>query len=53
MDLEGFGVNLKPKQGKGNDRFYKTNNNKGNETGCFPFPLSVTPNQTAPKILLL
>ena len=49
MDNEGFGVNLKLKEGKGNDDLCKTNNNKGNETGCFPFPLLTTPNQTAPK----
>ena len=48
IDHEEFGVNLKPKQEKGNDRFHETNNNKENETGCFPFPLSVTPNQTTP-----
>ena len=48
MDYEGFEVNLKLKEGKGNDDFYKTNNNKGNETDCFPFSLLITPNQTAP-----
>ena len=41
-------VNLKIKKGKRNDRKWQTNNNKENWVCSFPFPLIITPNQTAP-----
>ena len=39
----------KKKMGKGNDRKWQINNNKENWVCPFPFPLIITPNQTAPK----
>ena len=47
MDKEESWVNLHIKRGKENDKFYKTNTNKGNEVSCFPLFLSVTPKQKA------
>ena len=53
MSVEYFWVNTKIKKWKGNDRKWQTNNNKENWVCPFLFPLIITPNQTAPKCILL
>ena len=39
----------KNKKGKGNDRKWQTIHNKEKSVCLFPFPLIITPNQTAPN----
>lgn len=52
MSEEGFEGKEGNGRGKGNGKKSETNNKKGNEGECFPFPFLITFNQTPPNSFL-